>query len=296
MKKVFPIFLLLLIVSFFKPVYAQFPLEVSNRWDYTSSWWDPSGGSSSDTVVYNLVSDTLLENGKLYYLIRPLNYYFFNEFMRADSIGIYYYYNNCSKEWLFFDYTLAIGEYVEVPYNSYAYCDTVNMANVYKILDTTTVFFGDSVRFMKFYYSTGLDDEYTVGIIPNFGFVEWNTSDFFGYYSMNLFGAQLSGVVYGILTNVDEENPMPYKYSLHQNYPNPFNPSTIIEYEIPEVSFVTVKVYDVLGNEVITLVNEEKPAGNHRIQFDGSQLSSGIYFYQLTAGTFVQNKKMILLR
>ena len=286
----------MLIVSLFKPIYAQFPLEVGNRWDYVEGWWDGTGNGDSDTIVYNLVSDTLLENGKLYYLIRPMNHFFFKEYMRVDSIGIYFYYNNCNKEWLFFNYNLAVGEYVEVPYNSYNYCDTVNMPKVHKILDTTAVFFGKSVRFMKFYYETGLDDEYTVGIIPDFGFVEWDTFNFFGYYSMNLLGCELSGVVYGILTFINEENQILYKYSLNQNFPNPFNPSTRIEYEIPEVSFVTVKVYDVLGNEVATLVNEEKPAGSYEVDFDASSLPTGVYFYQLHAGNFSETKKMVLLR
>jgi photosystem II stability/assembly factor-like uncharacterized protein len=86
------------------------------------------------------------------------------------------------------------------------------------------------------------------------------------------------------------------KYKLHQNYPNPFNPNTTIKYQIPEISFVTIKVYDVLGKEVATLVNEEKPAGNYDIEFDGEGITSGIYFYQLQAGSFVETKKMIMIK
>ncbi len=85
-------------------------------------------------------------------------------------------------------------------------------------------------------------------------------------------------------------------YSLCQNYPNPFNPNTNIQYEISSKQFVTLKVYDVLGNEVATLVNEEKPAGNYEVEFDASNLSSGVYYYQLRSGDFVQTKKMILMK
>ena len=96
---------------------------------------------------------------------------------------------------------------------------------------------------------------------------------------------------------------IPEKFELSQNYPNPFNPSTKIKYSIPSVtlsivegSLVTLKVYDVLGNEVATLVNEEKPSGNYEISWSAANQPSGVYFYRLKAGSFNQVKKMILLR
>ena len=91
---------------------------------------------------------------------------------------------------------------------------------------------------------------------------------------------------------------------MEQNYPNPFNPSTKIKYTIPNVEthrdaslqMVTLKVYDVLGNEVTTLVNEEQSAGNYEVEFNASELSSGIYFYKLQAGIFMETKKMSFLK
>ena len=101
-------------------------------------------------------------------------------------------------------------------------------------------------------------------------------------------------------------NTTPTNFKLDQNYPNPFNPETIISWQLAVGSFVTVKIYDVLGNEVATLVNEEQATGTYQVSFNTQQtppradnhqqLSSGIYFYQLRAGDFVQTKKMILLR
>ena len=79
-------------------------------------------------------------------------------------------------------------------------------------------------------------------------------------------------------------------------YPNPFNPSTTIRYQIPEMSFVTIKVYDVLGNEIATIVNEEKTIGSYEVEFDASELTSGIYFYQLKADNYIETKKMVLLK
>ena len=89
----------------------------------------------------------------------------------------------------------------------------------------------------------------------------------------------------------------PTGYTLFQNYPNPFNPKTTIEYEVPEKSFVTIKIYDILGREVQTLVNnEEKVRWRYKIQFDASTLASGVYFYRIQAGSFVNTKKMMVLK
>ncbi len=110
----------------------------------------------------------------------------------------------------------------------------------------------------------------------------------------------------GVITAVDEENINSIDYSLSQNFPNPFNPTTKIKFAIPSVtlsgvegSLVTLKVYDVLGNEVATLVNEEKRAGEYEVEFNVAQinnLSSGIYFYQLKTGNFTKTKKMLLIK
>jgi hypothetical protein len=96
-------------------------------------------------------------------------------------------------------------------------------------------------------------------------------------------------------TSVDDDNEV-LDYYLSQNYPNPFNPSTNIRFRIPDFGFVTLKVFDILGNEVAVLVNEEKPAGSYEVEFDGIGLSSGIYLFTLRAGSFIQTKKMVLMR
>ncbi|MGB5530304.1 MAG: T9SS type A sorting domain-containing protein, partial [Ignavibacteriaceae bacterium] len=90
--------------------------------------------------------------------------------------------------------------------------------------------------------------------------------------------------------------PIPVEYILEQNYPNPFNPSTTIEYSLPQNGFVTLKVYNVLGKEVATLINGQNEAGKHRVNFDATGLNSGVYFYRIESSSFVDTKKMILLR
>jgi aminopeptidase N len=89
---------------------------------------------------------------------------------------------------------------------------------------------------------------------------------------------------------------VPFEYSLGQNYPNPFNPSTTISYQLPEKELVTIKIFNILGKEVATLVNEEKPAGKYELEFSADNLVSGVYFYKLQAGSFVETKKMILIK
>jgi len=102
------------------------------------------------------------------------------------------------------------------------------------------------------------------------------------------------------LSGVEEEKQLPTEFALLQNYPNPFNPSTVICYQLPVSGNVTLKVYDILGNEVAALVDEYKPAGNYEFEFSASssirELVSGIYFYELRADNFVQTKKMLFVK
>jgi hypothetical protein len=91
-------------------------------------------------------------------------------------------------------------------------------------------------------------------------------------------------------------NEIPTKFSLAQNYPNPFNPTTTIIYGLRERTIVELKVYDVLGREIETIVDGEQNAGFYEIEFKASRLASGIYFYRLQAGNFIETKKMLLLK
>jgi hypothetical protein len=109
---------------------------------------------------------------------------------------------------------------------------------------------------------------------------------------------------YDMGTSVDDNNQLPEMFALYQNYPNPFNPATTIKYSLPHVGtghapsvqIVKLVIYDVLGKEVATLVNEQQRPGSYKINFNASELSSGIYLYKLTAGSFTQSRKMIILR
>ena len=94
----------------------------------------------------------------------------------------------------------------------------------------------------------------------------------------------------------DNKSSVPVAYKLEQNYPNPFNPSTTINYSVPKEGIVTLKIFNILGQEVKTLVNENKISGNYNVRFNASELSSGVYFYSLRSGNYYQVKKMLLLK
>jgi hypothetical protein len=127
--------------------------------------------------------------------------------------------------------------------------------------------------------------------------IEWpsDTVDIYTDIAVNTFYIATEGQ--DIVTSIkDKDYTIPEKFELGQNYPNPFNPTTIVRYSVPELSFVTIKVYDVLGGEIVTLVNEEKVVGSYEVDFNAAQLPSGIYFYRLQAGSFVETKKMVLMK
>ncbi|AFN73778.1 5'-nucleotidase domain-containing protein [Melioribacter roseus P3M-2] len=132
----------------------------------------------------------------------------------------------------------------------------------------------------------------------------WTDLNFnYGVYSMiEINGEYLLSTgdgIYLLKADVQTDVPIlssPTDFSLSQNYPNPFNPTTKIKYSVPKKSFVNITVYDILGREIITLVNEEKTPGNYEVEFDGGNLSNGIYLYRMQSGEFSEIKKLILLK
>jgi hypothetical protein len=145
-----------------------------------------------------------------------------------------------------------------------------------------------------------------MAVIPGFGSSNLNSITQMRRKAEILRSLPYDSLAFGTLsypiTDVEDEGQIttPKEFSLYQNYPNPFNPITTIKYQIPELSFVTLKVYDVLGNKIATLVNKELPAGVYEVEFNPASSirypASGIYFYQLQAGNFVETKKMILIK
>ncbi len=175
---------------------------------------------------------------------------------------------------------------------------------------------GDSMRVACNLYKNGVViggfDYNSPQIVPNWTLLEipisFNTSDIpdsatiilTTFYNTQHNGSSLYVDNLSFDTSItsvgNTDNLLPQKFSLYQNYPNPFNPSTSIEFTLPKPEYVKLKVYNILGKEVATLVAKKLNQGNHTYQFDGSNLASGVYYYQLEAGDFMEVKKMILLK
>jgi len=159
------------------------------------------------------------------------------------------------------------------PYTLYSDPNSINF-HVNLNLDTTLINKG-----FDFYYRIQAKDK---GIIPHFSYKPDS-----GFYK----------IVYTSLTDVESKYySLPTEYKLEQNYPNPFNPSTKIIWQSPVGSWQTLKVFDVLGREVATLVDEFRNVGNYEVEFDASNITSGVYYYQLRVAEFIETKKMILIK
>ncbi len=137
---------------------------------------------------------------------------------------------------------------------------------------------------------------YFTGDTPDLAIINIYVADLSGGPSIIGTWALVDDVTFGVASDVEQISGLPENFSLRQNYPNPFNPSTLIEYSIPEQSFVDLKVYDILGNEIAVLVNAEQSAGTYRADFTADNLASGLYVAQLRAGSFSKTIKMNLIK
>jgi hypothetical protein len=153
-------------------------------------------------------------------------------------------------------------------------------------------------RFQMIYYSSNFGNNWIMQDSLNINYLQ----DFRGKYyngKMNMWGVGMNGRIinYSPVVGIRKiESQIPIRFSLSQNYPNPFNPSTTIRYELPENSLVNLVVFDDIGREIETLVNEKQSAGIYETSFNGSQYPSGVFFYRLKTDGFVETKKMILLK
>src|SRR5690606_27482911 len=171
-----------------------------------------------------------------------------------------------------------------------------------------TVLFNHATKIRN--YKSGELLNWNYSLAQNFGIIYVASGDDNRFFNYELTGAVINGNVFGdtTLVGIEDGKNVPLEFTLSQNYPNPFNPATKIKYSIPSVIsspvyrarnlFVTLTVYDILGNEIAVLVNEEKPAGEYEVEFNAGKynLSSGVYYYTLRTAEFSESKKMVLIR
>jgi hypothetical protein len=207
-----------------------------------------------------ITHDTTMPNGKKYFAFNERSY------RRMDtSTGIVYFWGD-PNEFILFDLNYSWSPHV----------DTIFGATVF------AVWSGPADIESEFAYDFGIvtQNDYGGGW-PN---------------QAKLIYAKINGVEYGTFMSVPNSTTQPIHYDLSQNYPNPFNPSTQITYSIPKATDVTLKVYDVLGREIAVLVNERKQPGEYKVTWNAEGVPSGVYFYRIVAGEFVETKKMMVRR
>lgn len=261
---------------------AVYPLQVGNRWDYT---FLAREGTWESSVVY----DTLMPNGHIYAGIHDatISAYMYE---RQSGSKVYLYDQWRGTESLRYDFALSPGDTVLSQIGGPG--DTLDIVLVY---DSMASLFGRSLRQWGFWVRVrNIPDLAELRVITDsLGLT--HLGEAMGDFDLR--GAVLNGVTYGIIADMVERNgPVPLNPKLEQNYPNPFNPSTVISYALPSRQNVRLSVYDILGREVLRLVDESQEAGYKSVSFNASNLPSGIYTYRLTAGTFTQVKKMLYLK
>ena len=269
-------------------IFAQInwlPLQIGNEYQYNQEHeYYHFGKITKDTIV----------NGKTYYdfsdVIWMLDFY-----LREDSLGNVYtlhsFYIDTNyvdqPEYLLFPYNVKEGDrWLIARHKLYPDRDRYGECS-----ETDSTIVNGKVQHIKtslIYRPSPIWFLFAEGV----GIVEWGFET--AHNVLNY--AKIGKEIFGRYVGINDKKPLPDKYMLLQNYPNPFNPATTISYTIAKSGPVTIKVYDVLGNEVKTLVNEYKLAGNYSVNFDASKLSSGVYIYRITAGGFTASKKMTVVK
>ena len=267
------------------------PLQLGNYWIYDDNPQDEILGKTT-VVDTNIIIDTITYNKLEYSSNYDTTKWYMYSRLKEDgyyAVRLDTSYPAPNHEKLYWKKDAIVGDTWEnyMPY----------FPLVYTVLETFIApVFGSprTVKYLEIDGSIVLFEEYWT---EEFG--KMSRSDFGGlqYY---LKGCVIDGVAYGdtsfTIVSVENEFEQPETFTLKQNYPNPFNPSTIIQFTASSLQFVTLRVYDILGREVATLVNEEKPAGIYEVEFDGSALASGTYFYQLKIENYIETKKMQLVK
>jgi hypothetical protein len=286
-------------------VLNYYPLAIGNKWIYNKTYaFNPYIEHSID--VTEILGDSIAPNGKYYFHLQDdLG----SVLERIDSSDgkVYQYYESSSlnnNEYVVADLLGEVGDTLE------SFCiQYPNNESFIFITGIDSFYEWGPVKLRKSYQQEILPVtsfyirkySFTQDIGRDYDLLGWPVSS--SYILKELKGCIINGVVYGDTTTVgveDEENPIATTFKLEQNYPNPFNPSTLISFRLPVTSNVTLKVYDILGNEIATLVNEEKLTGEYEVEFNATSgsrnLVSGIYFYQIKAGSFIQTKKMLMIK
>ena len=263
-----------------------FPLQVGNTWTYSLT------GLLSISVQTRIIDSTLI-NQQVYFVYDGVMYPIERDTLRADSAGSIVIYTAWhwirpdpgAQEFMLFNFTLQ--NYMSYPYVPYP-TSSITLVSIGNVTVPAGMF-PNCVQLS--FKGAMVDDDVAftfargVGIVKMFG-------PFYGNYELK--SAFVSGKT--ISSSAEIGPVLPASIELLQAFPNPFNPSTTIRYGLPHKSAVQLTVFNTLGQQVALLQNGEQEAGYHEVKFDASGLSSGVYFYRMQAGDFVQTRKLLLIR
>jgi hypothetical protein len=295
----------LLLITFFS--YAQdtsiVSLNKGNKWYYHYIFQHSLYGTENKLEIKEVVGDTIIGNKaykKIFVISQGNDTTTRMQFWGVDSVKFFF------KDLEIVGWELNTFYDVRILHDTIFFFSGGFPTEEYGMKLDTFYIWNETKNTQRWYeYTDYLVSHYSSHVQTVFGIgpVEIRSSSSGEYETKNktntLIGALIDGAFYGdsVVTDVfDNDGTYLIKYLLSQNYPNPFNPNTKIQFQIPQQSFVTLKIYDVLGNEIAILVNKEKPAGEYEVNFGGANLPSGIYFYQLSAGDYVLTKKMVLIK
>jgi hypothetical protein len=292
-----------------------YPWKTGDMWEYTLYYWP-----EIDTLQTIVINDSTDEEDNIYatYFTRAINpieppsplltdtlvykidpslyvyhrYFDFNYF--GEWINAYRLNGNAGDQWVMWDY-------------SHTGAGPFEMAKIDSIKESVLFEQNTNIMYMSYFWAF-FDGTDTIKLFRYYDQLAKGFGLYFRVASeldalLFLQGCVIDGFLYGdttkIITSInDQQNDYSsaYDFTLFQNYPNPFNPTTTISYLLPKNGLVALKVFDILGIEVASLVNETQEAGSYSVIFNASQLPSGIYFYTLTSVNFMATKKLILLK
>lgn len=310
--------LILVIIIFTISTYCQsepkneldyYPLATGNYFEFRSTYWEFPYPSTHSKHSISILGDSVLTNGEQYKILYrsgiPVSengYYIFERIDSSDG-SVYRYDNHGgfpNDEYKIDSLFAQPGDTINCSregFSSWGYYRTVCVS---VRTDTVLGVATEVKEFRDQSFIPGVNYELAKG----FGFYS-SLSCEFSCGSTGLVYAEIDGVSYGEkITSVEEDgNKISTNFHLSQNYPNPFNPTTKIEFSIPNVETpymaslpTNLVVYDILGREIQTLINKNLSPGNYEVEFDATELPSGIYFYKLSSGNFTETKKMMLIR
>ncbi len=260
-----------------------FPLDIGDIWTYSVSNEVYPGYHYYGTKTLRLERDTVMPNGKKYFLMPAmaayLNYDTTRRFLRKDALKVYQFDEKDSSEYLRYDFSAHIGDTITI--------FTVDPFQGIILLDTTTLNFINKHKLRMFNFSGQLVAD-SVGIAIYFDHA---------YNDWRLIGAKVNGIEYGtVLSAHSQSDEITNIFNLFQNYPNPFNPRTIISFDLPKNAFVRLSIYDCLGREISTLINDYRLAGHQEVIFNADKFSSGIYFCRIVSTGYSSTRKMLLVK